>query len=298
MMTAGQRRYKPASPAQSLAIVASDGCVLHLRVMHKGDAADQPPVLFVHALAMNGDMWHGVAQALARTPPLRGHAFYALDCRGHGRSQSTAGGFSTRQFAEDLVAVIDALGAEKAHVVGCSMGGTVALSLARNFPHRIASLTVIDCSAWYGPEAPTHWEKRAQTALSGGMPAMVDFQLARWFSPDFLEKEPQLVREALEVFIANPVAAYANSCRMLGRADEREGLSKFGGPVAVVVGDADYATPPAMAELIASRMPGAKLTVIGGTRHYTPLEAPETVAHCIQAAMARWVRSGSPPQSP
>jgi 3-oxoadipate enol-lactonase len=167
------------------------------------------------------------------------------------------------------------------------MGGTVALALAGIAPERLTSLTVIDCSAWYGTDAPTRWEARAQTALTEGMTALVDFQIARWFSPAFVQAEPALVRQSVAVFNANHVLAYAESCRMLGRADERARLHCFTGPVSVVVGAEDYATPIAMGQDIVDRMTDARLTVVPGTRHYTPLEAPDAIASCVADTIAR-----------
>lgn len=281
-----ERHYGPAVPAPALRMTAGDGCALNVRVLRAATSATSTgaePLVFVHALAMDGDMWSGVADALG--PGDR--ALYALDCRGHGASDAPPGPFTTRRFAQDLVDVLDALGQARAHVVGCSMGGTVALALGAAFPARVASLTTIDCSAWYGADAPDRWEQRARTALTEGMAALTGFQVARWFSPDFLRAEPALVREALAVFNANRVPAYAESCRMLGLADEREGLPRFAGPASVIVGADDYATPPSMARDIADRMPDARLTVIPGARHYTPLEAPEAVAQCIRDVIGR-----------
>lgn len=74
---------------------------------------------------------------------------------------------------------------------------------------------------------------------------------------------------------------------MLGQADERERLHRFTGPVSVVVGAEDYATPIAMGQDIADRMTDARLTVVPGTRHYTPLEAPDAIASCIADTIAR-----------
>ncbi|RYY52096.1 MAG: alpha/beta fold hydrolase, partial [Comamonadaceae bacterium] len=100
-------------------------------------------------------------------------AMYAVDCRGHGASGTTPAPFTTARFAQDLVDVMDALALPRVHLVGCSMGGTIALALAGRHPERLASLTVVDTTAWYGPEAPAHWERRAATAEADGMAALV-----------------------------------------------------------------------------------------------------------------------------
>lgn len=286
MTTGSPLRYGPSSPARAVTLTTSDNQRLRLRVLREATDASAPPVFFVHALAMNGDMWASIADALASRVPQHG-ALIAMDCRGHGGSGAPEGVYTTERFALDIGEAASSEGADRFHLVGCSMGGTVALAFASRWPERLASLTVIDATAWYGTEAPANWEGRAQAALDGGMAALVEFQRARWFSPQFLLDASGLVDQAVNVFTANRVPAYASTCRMLGRADEREGLAAYTGPVAVVVGEHDYATPVAMAEDVAGRMSGAVLTVITGTRHYTPLEAPDRVAASIAQVMQR-----------
>lgn len=287
MNALAQRHYGPAVPTPVLRVNTRDGCALNVRMLRQATSKGAVPVFFVHALAMDGDMWNGVAQMLSNEACAVEGALYAIDCRGHGESDTPTGPYTTARFAQDVLDVLDAVGSEHAHVVGCSMGGTVALALAGIAPERLTSLTVIDCSAWYGTDAPTRWEARAQTALTEGMAALVEFQIARWFSPAFVQAEPALVRQSVAVFNANHVPAYAESCRMLGQADERARLHHFTGPVSVVVGAEDYATPIAMGQDIVDRMTDARLTVVPGTSHYTPLEAPDAIASCIADTIAR-----------
>lgn len=264
-------------------VVADDGCALNVHVLQTARSDHAVPVLFIHALAMDGKMWQGVVNALNRSAAAPQGAMLAMDCRGHGASDSSEPVFTTARFAQDIASVLDSAHAPRAHIVGCSMGGTVALAFAAKFASRVASLTLIDTTAWYGEQAPANWEQRAQTAIEGGMAALVEFQRARWFSPQFLSQQPALVQYCVDVFLANRVSAYANSCRMLGHADERAGLTAYRGPAAVIVGEDDYATPPAMAQEIVAGIAGASLHVIKGARHYTPLEAPQAVAQRISA---------------
>lgn len=287
MTAPAQRHYGPTVPAPALRVNTRDGCMLNVRVLRQATSEGAIPVLFIHALAMDGDMWSGVAQMLGNEAWRVDGTFYAVDCRGHGASDASTGPYTTERFAQDMLEVLEAIGSERAHVIGCSMGGTVALALAGIAPERLTSLTVIDCSAWYGTDAPTHWEARAQTALTEGMAALVEFQIARWFSPAFVQAEPALVRQSVAVFNANHVPAYAESCRMLGQADERARLHRFTGLVSVVVGAEDYATPITMGQDIVDRMTDARLTVVPGTRHYTPLEAPDAIASCIADTIAQ-----------
>ena len=281
MKSGPQRRYGPNQLLPVMQIATTDQCTLHLHVLQNPQQDGITPILFVHALALDGNMWQGVADVLASyNPPFLG-GMYAIDCRGHGKSDATDEIFTTKQFANDLLAALKGIGVTQAHIVGCSMGGTVALAFAGHYPESTGSITIIDATAWYGPEAQSNWESRGQAALTKGMASLIEFQRARWFSPEFLEKQPVFVQEAINVFIANDVEHYANSCRMLGQADEREILKNYHGPAMVIVGEDDFATPLAMSQDVAGRIAGAKLTVIPQTRHFTPLEAPEQVAKCI-----------------
>ena len=277
------RRYGPSTVARQIRTEALDGCALTVRVLREAVSDAAAPVLFIHALAMDGDMWQGVVDALTGEHPQIQGAMLGLDCRGHGLSGTSDGAFTSAQFAQDILAVLDAVKAPRAHLVGCSMGGTVALAFAGRYPERVASLTVVDSTAWYGADAPEKWEQRAKTALSEGLGALIEFQKSRWFNPKFLDEQPELVRQTVAVFLANRVAAYASSCHMLGHADERAAMTAYKGPAAIVVGEEDYATPLAMSQWMTDQLANATLTVIPGARHYTPLEAPSQVAGCIAA---------------
>lgn len=270
-----------SNPQALLRLKADDGCTLAVHQLRYGKTG-QVPLVLVHALAMDGMMWGDVAQALPGEM-----AVYAIDCRGHGMSDKPAGPYTTARFARDIAMISGAVNAPRIHLAGWSMGGTIACAFAGAYPERLASLTIVDGTATYGPKAPPAWEERAQKAAAGGMQALLQFQLDRWFTPDFLKSNPAKVENAVATFKRNSVPAYVETCRMLGSADEREGLKKYTGPCAAAAGEEDYATPPAMAQEIASLVPGTEVTVFPKVRHFTPIEIPQQVAQVIAACMAR-----------
>lgn len=258
---------------------ASDGTRLVYR--RWGSPASAHHVVLIHSLAMDGAFfWQPVAASLAGKAEV-----LALDCRGHGASDKPAGPYSVEQFADDVACVMDAAGWPSAVIAGASMGGCVALAFAGRYPERVAGLGLIDTTAWYGTDAPGAWAERAQKALDDGMGTLVDFQKTRWFSDGFREENPQIVDGAINVFLANNVEAYAATCRMLGACDMRSLLTSFRFPVAIMVGEEDYATPVAMAEQIHGAIPGSTLKVIDGARHFTPLEVPRVIAGELAALM-------------
>jgi 3-oxoadipate enol-lactonase len=230
-------------------------------------------VVLIHSLAMDASFWDRV------TSLLKDHAdVLVYDCRGHGQSDKPERPYTVELFADDLADLLDHVGWNSATICGASMGGTVAIAFAAAYPDRVQALGLFDTTCWYGPEAPAQWAERAQKALDGGMKSLVGFQKTRWFSDSFREKNPDIVERAIEVFLANDVRCYAETCRMLGAADKRDGLKSFRMPCAILVGSEDYATPVAMARVLEAGIAGSRLEVIENARHLTPLEVPERIA--------------------
>jgi 3-oxoadipate enol-lactonase len=171
-------------------------------------------------------------------------------------------------------------------IAGASMGGCVALQFAATHSERARGLGLIDTTAWYGPSARQNWEERADRALQSGLKGMVEFQVTRWFSDGFRGRHPDVVNRCVETFVRNDVQAFAATCRMLGAFDGRTLLARLRVPTAIVVGEEDYATPPAMAEALHRAIAGSTLTAILGARHLTPVEQPDVVAHQLIRLLA------------
>lgn len=236
----------------------------------------------VHSLAMDHRFWLPVARRLADRAQI-----LLVDARGHGASDKPAGPYTAEQFGDDLADVMTAIGWTRAVVGGASMGGCVALGFAARHPERTAGLALVDTTAWYGPTAPADWADRAEKAKTQGLAALVQFQSTRWFADAFRAAQPAVLKESIDTFLANDVAAYVETCRMLGAADLRAALPSFSMPTAVIVGEEDYATPVAMAQYLADHIRGATLAVLPKARHLTPLEAPEAVAAAIGTLLDR-----------
>ncbi len=256
---------------------AADGTDISVRLW---DAPALPRVMLVHSLALDGGMWEGVAEALAGRA-----AVAAVDARGHGASGRAPGPYTTSLFADDVGAALDALGWPAATVGGCSMGGCVAQDFAARHAGRTQGLVLVDTTAWYGPDAPQAWATRVATAREKGFAALAPFQADRWFAPGLNAAHPEVLRRWLDVFAANDVECYAATCTMLGAADLRPLLSRIRARTAVLVGELDAATPPAMARDLAAGIAGATLTVIPDAKHLSPIEKPEAIAAAILSVL-------------
>ena len=258
-------------PSPELEAQARDGTRLAYTLYDH--AASSRRVALVHSLAMDRAFWVPVADRLAANASVLIH-----DCRGHGRSDKPAGPVTVERHADDLADLLDRIGWKSALVAGASMGGCIALAFAIRHQARVAALGLVDTTAWYGPDAPKSWEQRANAALASGMSALTDFQVTRWFGDKFRADNPEVVKDCVETFLRNDVGAYAQTCRMLGACDLRAGLSSIAVPAAIVVGEEDYATPPAMADVMHKGIASSTLTVLAGARHLTPLERPDEIA--------------------
>ena len=186
--------------------------------------------------------------------------------------------YTAELFARDLAELMDHVGWTSAVVAGASMGGCVAQAFAGLYPERTQALGLIDTTAWYGPEAPRQFRERAAAAKAKGMQGLIDFQLSRWFSDSFRNAKSARVDHAINVFLANDFECYAATCALLGDADLRKYTSAFKMPVAIIVGEEDYATPVAMAKALNEAIPHSTLAVLPDVRHLTPIEAPGEIA--------------------
>ncbi len=238
-----------------------------------GDKNAPKRIALVHSLAMERGFWDGVVAQLAGKA-----AILTIDCRGHGQSGKPKGPYTVEQFADDLADVMTHVGWDKATVAGCSMGGCVALAFAIRHPQRTKSLGLIDTTAWYGADAPKAWGERADAAVNKGLSSLADFQLTRWFSDAYRTSGNAVVKKALEVFLANEIPAYADTCRMLGAADLRDKLGGIDMPTRIIVGEEDYATTVDMAKAMNAGIKGSTMMVLAKARHLTPLEVPEKIA--------------------
>ena len=262
-------------------LTLGDGATLAY-TLRAAPTAGAPRLVLIHSLALDRSVWDATVQLLGSEAEI-----LTYDCRGHGRSDRRAGPFTVELFARDLAELLDHVGWQHATLAGCSMGGCVALAFAGMYPARAEALGLIDTTAWYGPDAPDKFKERADAARAKGMVALFGFQSTRWFSDDFRARRPEVLQQALAVFVAMDLDCYAATCALLGEVDVRAHLSTFRMPVAIVVGEEDYATPVTMARQLHDAIPQSTLTVLPRGRHLTPIERPDAIAAELRSLLGR-----------
>lgn len=259
----------------------SDGATIAFR---RFGVPGKPRIVLIHSLALDATVWDGVVDLLSNQAEI-----LTIDCRGHGRSSRPPGPYTVERFGDDVAELLDRLEWQRVVVAGCSMGGCVAQAFAARHPQYVSAMALIDTTAWYGPEAPREWRARAAKARVDGLESMAAFQVTRWFGDRFRLDQAERVQHTMDVFVHNDIDAYEATCAMLGDADLRPHLAEFRFPVAVVVGEEDYATPVENARALAESIPQASVTVLPNARHLTPIERPEDIAAAIEGLMSKAV---------
>jgi len=226
-------------------------------------------VLLLHSLAMSSKIWQPLTERLEPRSQV-----VAMDARGHGESTWDGSPFTVEDLADDAATLLDELGGGPVSVAGMSMGGCVAVALAGRRPELVNRLVLADTTADYGPDKAAIWAGRAEDAAARPRDEQLEFQLDRWFSPDFAEREPAKVNRVVDIFLATDSRAHAQACRALGAFDGTALLPAIAADTLVVVGEQDYATPLAMAEALAEGIPDAELRVLPDARHFSLFEAP------------------------
>ena len=228
------------------------------------------PVVLVHAIGCDHRMWDSLARSLSSS-----HRVIAVDARGHGASPVPPRPYALEDLADDVVALLDRLGIDRADCVGLSMGGMVGQALALRHPSRLGRLVIACSTSSYGPEGPANWQARIQAVERGGLEAIRDMVSARYFSDAFRAAHPDVVKVVMDHFVKTPREGYLGCCDAIARLDYAKDLARIAAPTLVIAGELDAGTPPAMSEAIARGIPGARLTVLPGAAHLAAVEAPE-----------------------
>jgi 3-oxoadipate enol-lactonase len=243
-------------------------------VLAYDSAGSGQTLLLLHGYPLSRRLWQPQLEYLTEAARL-----IAPDQRGHGDSDAPEGPYTMDQLADDAIALLDSLGlTQPAVVAGLSMGGYVALALARRYPSRVAGLILAATKAGAdSPEAQANREKAAALAREKGVEAVVDTVLPKMFAPSTYTGNPALVAEWRGIMAATPLnGVVGDLLGMKDRPDSTPLLPQITKPVLVIHGQDDQLIPPREAEATHAGLPNAKLVLVPNAGHLLNLEQPET----------------------
>ena len=237
-------------------------------------------VILMHGIGGNRTNWHD------QLPVFAAH-FHAVswDARGYGASDDYEGPLDFGDFARDLAHVLDHFRAVRAHLVGLSMGGMIAMDFYSRYPERVATLTICDSLAGFNhltPEQRREFVRLRQEPLIAGKepkdiaPAVAETLIGKSARSGSFERLVASMSALHKESYLKTIAGTANYQR-------RYELEKIAVPAHIVVGDEDRLTPPEMSRQMAERIPGASLTLIEGAGHLSNIEQPEKFNRAVLA---------------
>jgi len=245
--------------------------------------ADGPPgapaLLLSNSLGSTIEMWDPVL------PTLTEHfQVIRYDTRGHGRSPVPPGPYELDDLVDDAIGVLDRLGLARAHLAGLSLGGMVSMRMAIRDPDRVGRMALLCTSARLGPARM--WAERAAAVRAAGTASIAAAVVSRWITPATAAADPLLTARLEAMVTSIPDQGYAACCGVIERMDLRPGLPSITAPTLAVAAADDQATPPEHLELIAARIPGARLEVIPDAAHVATLERPDAIGGLLVAHLA------------
>jgi 3-oxoadipate enol-lactonase len=232
--------------------------------------AHAPVVLLTGSLGSTLEMWD------PQVPALTEHfRVVRYDHRGHGKSPVVPGPFDLADLGADALALLDRLEVARAHVVGLSLGGMVAMWLAAHAPDRVDRVGLLCTSSMLGPAST--WTDRAATVRAEGTRAVAGTVLERWFTPAFAAREPALAARMQAMVADTPAEGYAACCEVIARMDLTADLAAITAPVLAIAGADDPATPPVHLETIVAGVPDGRLAVLDHAAHLANVEQARAV---------------------
>ena len=246
--------------------------------------AGAPVACMTHSLASDSGMWAEQVGALLDA----GFRVLRSDMRGHGGSEATPGEYTMQQLGEDLDALLVALGIDRVHLVGLSVGAMLGMAFALAHGEKLASLVLCDAQASSGSGARQAWSMPlAMVRQQGSLQPVATGLLRAWLSDEFKAREPGRWEQIRQTILATTPAGFEGCVAAMSDFDFTAQLAQVRVPTLVLYGEADPMTKPEENRKLAELIPGARAQAIAGARHFPNVEQPEA----FNRELLDWFRS-------
>lgn len=239
------------------------------------------PALFMgHPLGMSRDVWDDLCDQL--------HGHYRCirwDLPGHGSSGVAVEGLTAELLAYDVLVLADSLDIDRFHFIGTSIGGVIGQSLCQIAPLRLEHVWLTNTGAVIGTKAA--WAERADNVRRLGLAEMAQTIVPRWFSPSYVEQNPDVLQGWQVQLSRSDDESYAKLCEALAQVDNRGKLVDYADSVALIAGADDVSTPITALEDLKAEFTNASLSIFAGVGHVPSIEAPNLLVEHIQTNVDR-----------
>ncbi|MFL6665074.1 MAG: alpha/beta fold hydrolase [Rhizobacter sp.] len=258
-----------------------------LRVAVQG-AGPGVPVLMSHALGLDLQLWDALAARLAPQHPV-----LRYDHRGHGGSAVPLGPYTMDALVDDAARLVREWGRGPVVWVGLSMGGMVGQGLAILHPELVQGLVLANTTARYPEAARGVWAERIAAVEQGGVAAVADAVMERYFSAEFRAAQPETVAAFRRAVLRTDRQGYLACCHAVAGVDWLDRLREIRCPTLVIAGGKDVGTPLPMAEAMVERIAGSELQVLEGAAHLSAIEEPVAFEAAVRRLLERVGGDGS-----
>lgn len=245
-------------------VTIGDGTRIAYRI--DGDAA-KPVLVLSNSIGTTLRMWDGQIDGLSKH-----FRVLRYDFRGHGGSSVPIGAYSLDRLGRDVIELLDALGIERAHFLGLSLGGFVGQWLAIHTPDRIDRLALSNTSSHLGP-AEYFDERIIAVQQAPDMSETAEVFLGNWFPAPMVAANEPVIKEFRAMLLAIDRQGLAGLFAAVRDANLQRTIALISRPTLVIAGQYDTVTALSHSELIAATVPGAKLVVLPAV-HLSNVEYP------------------------
>jgi len=235
------------------------------------------PLVLIHCLGQSWRFWDVLDPLMDR------NELIAYSLPGHPGTTSLPGHqYGVPELTEQLRAVVLQEGLRKFHLMGISLGGSVAQHFAGTHPDMVDKLVLADCTPRYDDEARANWPVRAAAARKDGVKSLIPFLLQVFFTADSIAENGPNVRHVRETFAACDGEGYALACEALATLDAREQTKKITAPTLIMLGSNERQSFKDAAQWMNGIIAGSKVIEVPAAGHASVRERPEFVTHHLR----------------
>lgn len=257
-------------------MIQLDDVVLHYRV--DGDENGKP-VVFANSLGTDFRLWDAI---LPRLPA--GLRILRFDKRGHGLSSCPGDKYSMDELVGDTAKLMQALGFENCLFVGLSVGGIIAQGLAAQHPELVRAMVISNTAARIG--TPEMWRERIDAVRAGGVEALADAIMQRWFARLFHQRRPLELAGWRNMLTRTPDEGYIGCSEAIAVNDYTDSSAALTLPTLAIAGTEDGSTPPEVVRATADSIAGSHYLQIDDAAHLPCVEQPDEYAAALRGFMS------------
>ena len=248
---------------------------LHYRIDGDPDGA---PVVFVNSLGTDFRLWDPILPLLPG-----GLKIVRFDKRGHGLSTCPGDKYTMDELLDDTAGLMRALDIRDCLFVGLSIGGIIAQGLAAKHPELLRAMVISNTAAKIG--TPEMWGERIDAARAGGVEALADAIMERWFAQSTRSERGLELEGWRNMLVRTPTDGYIGCSEAIAANDYSSSTARLTLPTLAIAGSEDGSTPPDVVRATADLIPGSRFEVIDNAGHLPCVEQPREYARLLSDFM-------------